>query len=544
MTTPDENSQAMEDNTEEVCSDQDVMNDSDETSSLSPNVQELARNPALEEPATIPSNSIGCNNIAQLTDPTIPPSSPDKPSQSAEEPDKTETDFVNEPYSPESLSLDFEENVLADDAFEPISILDSGEKNDEQIREAAAKESSLDTETDSEISVQQQNPAKPTSPKLLKAVINCVPQILPPHIRERLKSDECVQQIPPTGTRKRKLSKSSDSNKQKKLEQNLLTGHDVNRKLSHTHRLNHDSNFMMERSSEIDKSDKFYDIKQIVLHGTRQLSGANIPRFRQFSNILLKNWRFSKQFSGRTNARGKQNIHNTLEKIVTDLYKRQLIRIKGREDNIDIVKMIVGEIMRDNSRLFSQTPPSLTVLITTDLFDRYYNSTLPVGTGKKAGRSVGLGSASEQWFKLKEELGMETHEEVASALIHCYKAWTSVACGKCRRHMEVGMERKTGRSIMNSESSVCIVSCECGKNTSGGFMIECDVCHKWQHGFCVGVDKDSIPESYSCTWCRKIRGSVALEGTGEGDSDDSVVSIDNTELCSTDDSSPEVIELD
>ncbi|KAL5262967.1 hypothetical protein ACHWQZ_G008395 [Mnemiopsis leidyi] len=414
------------------------------------------------------------------------------------------------------------------------------------------------------------------SPKLLKAVINCVPRTLPEHVVRHFKGDAIGE-----SSRKRKLNRgcsstneiertnfdeqveSPDSVNRPNSGLNQMTKMDIANKRvktcdstsSNSHCADVDvtstasEGNMIDKSTELKKSDKFYDIKRIIMQATRTSTGVNLQRFRQFSNIFLKNWRFSKQFSRNASSRSKHIILNTLGTIVKDLYENDLITIKGPEDSVDVIKMMTDEIKQDHSRIFSQTPPTLTVLITADLFDKYHSDSIkgPLSATKRgSGKSVNLGSVTSQWMRLKGELGMETNEEVASILIHCYKAWISVACSKCRRHMEVGMEQKSGRKISNSETSVCIVSCDCGKSTSGGFMIECDICHKWQHGFCVNVDKDNIPDSYSCSWCRKIRGKMELSAEdkqGE-ESDDSVVSIDNTELCSTDDSEPEVIELD
>lgn len=42
-----------------------------------------------------------------------------------------------------------------------------------------------------------------------------------------------------------------------------------------------------------------------------------------------------------------------------------------------------------------------------------------------------------------------------------------------------------------------------GDSTSDGFFIQCDKCHVWQHGFCVGImDSSSAPDEY---WCEKCK---------------------------------------
>ena len=373
--------------------------------------------------------------------------------------------------------------------------------------------------------------SKDAVPKSLKVMVT--------RRSDTIKNEVLVLGLPEGPSRKRKLSKGPDSSSSS----NSKKGASETEKS-----ISGDSNQMtplqQDDPDNLSKNDKFFEIKQAILHATRNAAGVNKKKYSRFTNVFLKNWRFSKQFQA-TNARGRQIVNTLLLKIVKELVERKLIKVKGPVDEIEVVKLLVGEVKRDNSKIFSQTPPTLTVLVTDSLFNRYYKDPDQGSIRKPAAKSVSLGNSTDQWLKLKNELGMEAHSEVAAILIHCYKAWTSVACSKCRRHMEVGMEQKTGKSLANSESSICIVSCDCGKSTSGGFMIECDNCHKWQHGVCVDVDKVNVPESYNCTRCRNIRDRVILaERKAAEESDDSVVSIDNTELCSTDGSEPEIIELD
>ena len=46
-----------------------------------------------------------------------------------------------------------------------------------------------------------------------------------------------------------------------------------------------------------------------------------------------------------------------------------------------------------------------------------------------------------------------------------------------------------------------MVCCVCGNDEDEGLMIQCESCCCWQHGLCIGVDQDSIPESHSCSAC-------------------------------------------
>ena len=33
-------------------------------------------------------------------------------------------------------------------------------------------------------------------------------------------------------------------------------------------------------------------------------------------------------------------------------------------------------------------------------------------------------------------------------------------------------------------------------------MIMCETCKVWQHGFCMGVQEDAVPDEYYCEECR------------------------------------------
>jgi len=48
------------------------------------------------------------------------------------------------------------------------------------------------------------------------------------------------------------------------------------------------------------------------------------------------------------------------------------------------------------------------------------------------------------------------------------------------------------------------IRCLCGDNVDdGGFMIQCEMCSKWQHGECMGYeDPDEVQDSYACELCR------------------------------------------
>ena len=47
------------------------------------------------------------------------------------------------------------------------------------------------------------------------------------------------------------------------------------------------------------------------------------------------------------------------------------------------------------------------------------------------------------------------------------------------------------------------MDCVCGENAipEGKFMLDCDGCHNWSHGDCVGVSKTNVPATWFCHRC-------------------------------------------
>jgi hypothetical protein len=42
-----------------------------------------------------------------------------------------------------------------------------------------------------------------------------------------------------------------------------------------------------------------------------------------------------------------------------------------------------------------------------------------------------------------------------------------------------------------------VVGCPCGLAVgSGGFMLDCDRCHRWFHAPCVGIDEHNPPDQW------------------------------------------------
>ena len=45
------------------------------------------------------------------------------------------------------------------------------------------------------------------------------------------------------------------------------------------------------------------------------------------------------------------------------------------------------------------------------------------------------------------------------------------------------------------------IKCICGYKHDDGFLIDCNKCKEWQHGACMGVEKDNVPDVYQCPMC-------------------------------------------
>ncbi|NWH61121.1 PHF20 protein, partial [Geococcyx californianus] len=52
------------------------------------------------------------------------------------------------------------------------------------------------------------------------------------------------------------------------------------------------------------------------------------------------------------------------------------------------------------------------------------------------------------------------------------------------------------------ESDSEIVRCVCEMKEENDFMIQCEECLCWQHGVCMGLLEDNVPEKYSCYICQ------------------------------------------
>lgn len=50
-----------------------------------------------------------------------------------------------------------------------------------------------------------------------------------------------------------------------------------------------------------------------------------------------------------------------------------------------------------------------------------------------------------------------------------------------------------------------VLHCACGSKEEGGLMIQCDICLCWQHGLCLGIDEEQVPDKHVCQTCKNPR---------------------------------------
>ena len=53
----------------------------------------------------------------------------------------------------------------------------------------------------------------------------------------------------------------------------------------------------------------------------------------------------------------------------------------------------------------------------------------------------------------------------------------------------------------SSEDTRCICNRPHVTNT---FMLDCDRCHRWYHGSCVGIRRDAVPDAWFCDECKIV----------------------------------------
>ncbi|XP_030634156.1 PHD finger protein 20 [Chanos chanos] len=79
--------------------------------------------------------------------------------------------------------------------------------------------------------------------------------------------------------------------------------------------------------------------------------------------------------------------------------------------------------------------------------------------------------------------------------------WSSDSCGWSED--ESGTDLDTTQPLgYSARRGQEIIRCVCEVEEENDFMIQCEECLCWQHGTCMGLLEDSIPDRYTCYICR------------------------------------------
>ncbi|XP_047439178.1 PHD finger protein 20 isoform X2 [Mugil cephalus] len=84
--------------------------------------------------------------------------------------------------------------------------------------------------------------------------------------------------------------------------------------------------------------------------------------------------------------------------------------------------------------------------------------------------------------------------------------WSTDSCGWSDDDFEVDLDVTTPPLSVDSgavdTSDQEIVRCICEVEEENDFMIQCEDCLCWQHGTCMGLLEDNVPDKYTCYICR------------------------------------------
>ncbi|XP_072115839.1 PHD finger protein 20-like protein 1 [Mobula birostris] len=64
------------------------------------------------------------------------------------------------------------------------------------------------------------------------------------------------------------------------------------------------------------------------------------------------------------------------------------------------------------------------------------------------------------------------------------------------------LDNSNPEESQEEDDSNAVVRCVCEMDKENGFMIQCEKCLCWQHGICMGLLEDNIPDQYFCYICR------------------------------------------
>jgi cohesin loading factor subunit SCC2 len=79
---------------------------------------------------------------------------------------------------------------------------------------------------------------------------------------------------------------------------------------------------------------------------------------------------------------------------------------------------------------------------------------------------------------------------------------TSHVAGVLRQNRENPLNLPDSMSPYELEPEEEVNRCFCGRGNLDTFMVDCDRCHSWYHGSCIGITKDTVPDQWFCDDCK------------------------------------------
>lgn len=134
-------------------------------------------------------------------------------------------------------------------------------------------------------------------------------------------------------------------------------------------------------------------------------------------------------------------------------------------------------------------------------------------TPGKTGHEAGLASAAGKLQKRAASPSVEPASETATPRqTKAARTGPGKSRGRSRKKQTVAVEAMIPEvPVPDDRSDNSITSCICGHNDESDFMIQCEVCLHWQHGYCVGVGRDAVPDNYNCYACLKSAKKTARQ---------------------------------
>ena len=78
---------------------------------------------------------------------------------------------------------------------------------------------------------------------------------------------------------------------------------------------------------------------------------------------------------------------------------------------------------------------------------------------------------------------------------------TSAVAGTLQHNRDNPFKLPDSMSPTEQEPEQEVNRCFCGRGNLDTFMVDCDRCHSWYHGSCVGITKDTVPDAWFCDDC-------------------------------------------